>query len=164
MCPSDLNPAHVPNPDGVLYNGNPWGEYSRKAISYGLNIAAWFGNGRLVPSQSGHLNPLRLSRIANPAETVLGADSSMGYELKNQIYFAGQPSDIKFQTSSYITPANNNYGERQWEGWGYSGHLILRHQNQMGFNAFYMDGHVSHFAFPDYPPSLVLIWNLKNLY
>lgn len=168
ICPSNLNPAHVPNPDGTLNDYRSWwvSEYSRKAISYGLNTAAWYGNQRQgATKQYGRFNPLRLSRLFKPAETVLGADNSMGLDSSNQIHISDSTTfNVTLQTESYTTLNNLDYGERHWVTPANGrGNIMLRHKNQMGFNAFYIDGHVSSFVFPDYPPSLVWNWNLTNL-
>lgn len=169
LCPNDLNITHVlNNSNGNISPGGAFGVTSplatnRKSISYGINFGLWNGHkvGNVGTSADGKYRTLSIHTFRNPGEAVLGSETSMGMSSFNVINLGNamisqSPTDLSYSSGG----SSFNFGESQWGN--NSGSLVLRHRGNLGFNAFYMDGHVSTFVYPDYPMSLNNRWDLIN--
>jgi prepilin-type processing-associated H-X9-DG protein len=164
ICPADVNPNHK-------VNGSAISEYGRKSISYGVNQNCWYGNPEASNGKQntevGFGFPLRLERLARPSEIALGVDISLGIAMHNALKFPYLSKNVRFNTRPYLSPINGknvDLGEIEWEVAYQNGSLLLRHNGLMGYNTFFIDGHVSNFKFPDYPESFLKKWNFDNHY
>lgn len=169
ICPADVNPSHK-----VKINNTP-SAYGRKSISYGVNQGVWYRNPNAPDSinlpLTGLNYALHLPSLSRPSERALGVDNSLGFSLNNAMRFAVLPTGVRLNRLSYTARVDNDVdpsgfkdlGEIEWDTNPtlQKGSLMLRHQNLFGYNAFFLDGHVNTYVFPDYPESFILDKNVR---
>lgn len=143
ICPNDANPKNTTHPNDTSTD--------KRNISYCANLYLFgFIGGR----NHEYSTELPLSKIKKPGLSCYSTDASNN----NGNYFLINDISGDMFTSTYLV----NSWQENYIKLGTDQGLVLRHGNNLSYNALFFDGHCSNLRFPDASASFGYSWCKKH--